>query len=85
MGCLLKPAPKRITIAGVLLWVAMLAPAIANADAPAAKPAPPARKKGFAVPAPVRAEHGGEPVNVTGQETIYDSKTDIFVVRATPS
>ena len=28
----------------------------------------------------MRVEHG-EPVNVTGQETIYDSKTDTFVVK----
>src|ERR1017187_1603742 len=60
----------------------MLSAAIANAAAPAAQPAPPARRtKGFAVPAPVRTEHGGEPVTVTGQETIYDSKTDTFVVK----
>ena len=58
----------------------MLLPEFANADAPA-PPQPAKREKGFAVPAPVRTEHGGEPVNVTGQETIYDSKTDIFVVK----
>jgi len=57
----------------------MLLPAIANADAPASQPAP-AQKKGFAVPAPVRHEHEA-PVNVTGQETIYDSRTDTFVVK----
>ena len=28
----------------------------------------------------MRAEHG-EPINVTGQETIYDSNTDTFVVK----
>jgi len=61
----------------------MLLPAVANADAPAApQPAPASKRgKGFAVPTPVRTEHEGEPVNVTGQETIYDSKTDIFVVK----
>ena len=61
----------------------MLSPAAANADPPAAPhPAPPATSsKGFAVPAPVRTEHEAEPVNVTGQETIYDSRTDIFVVK----
>ena len=82
MGCFLKPALKRIAIAVLLAWAAMLLPAIANADAPAAPAAPPTKaKKGFAVPAPVRTEHGGEPVTVTGQETIYDSKTDTFVVK----
>ncbi len=82
MGCFLKPALKRIAIAVLLVWAAMLPPAAANADAPAApQPAPAARsKKGFVVPAPVRSEHEAEPINVTGQETIYDSKTDIFVV-----
>ena len=61
----------------------MLSVAVARADTPAAgQPAPPTRpKKGFSVPAPVRTEHGGEPVIVTGQETIYDSKTDTFVVK----
>ena len=78
MGCFLKPALKRTAIA-VLVLAATLLPAIANADTPASQPAP-AQKRGFAVPAPVRAEHE-EPVNVTGQETIYDSKTDTFVVK----
>ena len=83
MGCFLKPALRRIAITVLLAWAAMLSPAIVNADAPAgSKPAPPAkRSKGFAVPAPVRSEHGAEPVTVTGQETIYDSKTDTFVVK----
>ncbi len=86
MGCFQKPALKRIAIAVLLTWAALLSPAVANADAPTAQPAQPAqpapaRKKGFAVPAPVRAEHGEEPVNITGQETIYDSKTDTFVVK----
>jgi LPS-assembly protein len=83
LGCFLKPALRRIAITVLLAWAAMLSPAIVNADAPAgSKPAPPAkRSKGFAVPAPVRSEHGAEPVTVTGQETIYDSKTDTFVVK----
>ena len=38
------------------------------------------RQRNPEFPAPVRAEHE-EPVNVTGQETIYDSKTDTFVVK----
>ncbi len=80
MGCLLKPALKRIAIAVLLAWAAMLSPASANADAPAA-PQPAKRSKGVAVPAPVRTEHGEEPITVTGQETIYDSKTDTFVVK----
>jgi LPS-assembly protein len=75
LGYFLKPALKRIAIAMVL--AAMLSPAIANAATP---PAQPAKSKGFAVPAAVRAEHEA-PVNVTGQETIYDSKTDTFVVK----
>jgi hypothetical protein len=83
LGCFLKPALKRIAIAVLSVWAAMLSPAVANAAAPAAQPA--RSKKGFAVPAPVRTEHGGEPVTVTGQETIYDSKTDIFVVKAAMS
>ncbi len=77
MGCFLKPALKRIAIAAV--WAAMLSPAIAIADTPTPPPAP-AQKKGFQVPTPVRAGHE-EPVTVTGQETIYDSKTDTFVVK----
>jgi len=83
LGCFLKPALRRIAITVLLAWAAMLSPAIVNADAPAgSKPAPPAkRSKGFAVPAPVRSEHGAEPVTVTGRETIYDSKTDTFVVK----
>jgi len=56
----------------------MLCPAGARADTPAAAPKPAPRKS--AIPAGVRAEHE-EPVNVTGQETIYDSKTDTFVVK----
>jgi LPS-assembly protein len=79
--CSLKPALKRIAIAVLFLlaWAAMLSPAAAIAD-PA--PAQPARaKRGFAVPAPVRSEHGAEPITITGQETIYDSKTDVFVVK----
>ncbi|MGC2278350.1 MAG: LPS assembly protein LptD [Candidatus Binatus sp.] len=64
----------------------MLLPAIAQADAPSAPSSPAAaattaaRKKKSSVPTPVRTEHE-EPVNVTGQETIYDSKTDTFVVK----
>jgi len=74
LGCFLKPAFKGIAIAVVL--AVMLSPAIARADAPAAEPT----KKKSGIPSPVRAEHE-EPVNVTGQETIYDSKTDTFVVK----
>lgn len=84
MGCLLKPALKSIAIAVLFACAATLSPAIANADAPAAaapKPVPAARKKGLGVPVPVRTEHAEEPVNITGQETIYDSKTDTFVVK----
>jgi LPS-assembly protein len=79
VGYLLKPALKGIAIA--MLWVlaATLAPAIARADTPAAAPAKSNPKKS-GIPAPVRAAHE-EPVNVTGQETIYDSKTDTFVVK----
>ena len=79
MGCFLKPALKRIAIAVVL--AAMLSPAIANAATPAPTDSRrPDKSKGFAVPPAVRAEHE-DPVNVTGQETIYDSKTDTFVVK----
>src|SRR6202167_3349987 len=58
----------------------MLLPVAAAAATPPTQPAPPPKGKGFQVPAPVRAEHEA-PVNVTGQETIYDSKTDTFVVK----
>ncbi|MGH7925376.1 MAG: hypothetical protein ACREQH_12385, partial [Candidatus Binatus sp.] len=58
---------------------AILSPVIANADSAVAEPAKSNPKKS-GIPAPVRAEHE-EPVNVTGQETIYDSKTDTFVVK----
>jgi len=63
-----------------MLWMlaATLWPAFANADSPAATTPPKQRRS--AIPAPVRTEHE-EPVNVTGQETIYDSKTDTFVVK----
>ncbi len=75
MGYFLKLALKSIAIAVVL--AAMLSPAVAIAAAQAAQNT---KKKGFQVPTPVKAEHG-EPVTVTGQETIYDSKTDTFVVK----
>ena len=77
MGCFLKPALKRLAIAG--LWAAMLAPRIAFADAPGAASSSSGPHRG-GVPSPVKAEHE-EPVNVTGQETIYDSKTDTFFVK----
>jgi LPS-assembly protein len=84
--CFLKPALKGIAIALLIVWAAMLIPAAANAQAPAAPPGQPAKpakpkSKGFAVPAQVRSEHGAEPVTITGQQTIYDSKTDTFVVK----
>ncbi len=56
----------------------MLAPGIAFADAPTASSSSGPHRGG--VPSPVKAEHQ-EPVNVTGQETIYDSKTDTFYVK----
>ena len=82
LGYFLKRALKRFTVAVLLIWAATLAAAIANADTTAPlKPTPPPNKaKSFAVPQPVRAEHGG-PVTINGQETIYDSKTDTFVVK----
>jgi len=79
--CFLKPAFKRIGIA--MLLVAIFLPAVARADAPATAAAasnPEAPKKKSGIPSTVRAAHE-EPVNVTGQETIYDSKTDTFVVK----
>ncbi len=64
----------------------MLAPAIAFADT-VSPPSPsssssqsPQSRRGSGVPAPVREEHH-EPINVTGKETIYDSKTDTFFVK----
>src|SRR5579863_4245071 len=76
VGCFLKPALKKFAIGG--LWAVMLAPGIAFADAPATSSNSGPHRGG--VPSPVRAEHE-EPVNVTGQETIYDSKTDTFYVK----
>jgi LPS-assembly protein len=80
--CFLKPALRSLAIALAIAWVALLSPAIARADSPspAAAPTTAASKRKSTIPAPVRVEHG-EPVNVTGQETIYDSKTDTFVVK----
>jgi LPS-assembly protein len=83
VGCFLKPAFRRIAIAVGL--AAVLLPAVARADAPAASspaaaPAVAAPRKKSSIPSPVRKEHE-EPVNVTGQETIYDSKTDTFIVK----
>jgi lipopolysaccharide assembly outer membrane protein LptD (OstA) len=72
LGYFLKRALRRLAIAVVL--VVTLAPVLAFAATQASKPKP------GAVPVPVRTEHQ-EPVNVTGQETIYDSKTDTFVVK----
>lgn len=57
----------------------MLVPGIALADAPAA-PSSNSKAHGSGVPGPVKAEHE-EPINVTGQETIYDSRTDTFYVK----
>jgi lipopolysaccharide assembly outer membrane protein LptD (OstA) len=79
VGCFLKPALKTIAIATLCLLAATLSPTIAAADSTAASPPKVAPKKS-GIPSPVRAEHE-EPVNVTGQETIYDSKTDTFVVK----
>ncbi len=79
MGYFLKQALRMVAVAVVL--AAMLLPTLATAAATPNQPLPPAKKtKGFAVPTPVRAGHEA-PVTVTGQETIYDSKTDTFVVK----
>src|SRR5579863_3389805 len=75
VGCFLRPALSRIAVGG--LWAAMLLPATVFAQAPASNPG---SHRGGGVPAPVRAEHE-EPVNVTGNETIYDSGTDTFFVK----
>ncbi|MGA6971790.1 MAG: LPS assembly protein LptD [Candidatus Binatus sp.] len=78
MGYFLKRALRRIAIAAV---VVMLAPTMVLAVTTApASPAKQARPKAGTVPTGVRTEHQ-EPVNITGQETIYDSKTDTFVVK----
>jgi LPS-assembly protein len=80
VGCFLKPALKSLAITIAIVWAALLLPVIAAAATPPVQPAPPKKSKGFGVPSPVRAEHQA-PVNITGQETIYDSKTDTFVVK----
>jgi LPS-assembly protein len=77
LGYFLKPALRRIAIAVVL--AVMLAPLIAFA-APAPAATASGKQKPGKVPSGVRSEHQ-EPVNITGQETIYDSKTDTFVVK----
>src|SRR5258708_39817406 len=56
----------------------MLAPGIAHAAAPGTGPS--AKAHGSGIPSPVKAAHE-EPISVTGQETIYDSKTDTFYVK----
>jgi lipopolysaccharide assembly outer membrane protein LptD (OstA) len=55
-----------------------LAASMAFADAPGAGPS--AKAHGSGIPSPVKAAHE-EPISVTGQETIYDSKTDTFYVK----
>jgi LPS-assembly protein len=72
LGYFLKPALRKVAITA--LFAVILLPSVA----PAASPAASARK--IRVPATVPASHE-EPVNVTGQKTIYDSKTDTFVVK----
>ena len=62
-----------------MVWAALLLPAVARAADPR-RAATPAKRKSAGIPTPVRTEHEA-PVNVTGQETIYDSKTDTFVVK----
>jgi LPS-assembly protein len=78
VGCFLKLALRRIAIAAVWILAAMLLPAVALAAAPAAAPTQSAKRS--AIPSTVRAAHQ-EPVTITGQETIYDSKTDTFTVK----
>jgi lipopolysaccharide assembly outer membrane protein LptD (OstA) len=72
LGCFLKPALNKVAVA--VVWAAMLLPAVAIAATPSMK------SRAAGVPAPIRAAHE-EPVNITGQETIYDSRTDTFVVK----
>jgi LPS-assembly protein len=75
-GCFLKPGFKSVAIA-VLCAVMLVATGIAGAAAPSSASS---SHRGVGIPAPVKAEHE-EPINVTGQETIYDSKTDTFIVK----
>jgi LPS-assembly protein len=77
VGCFLKLALKNF--ATLIFWAAMLVPGVALAAAPASHSSG-AKSGGGGVPPSVRAEHE-EPINVTGQETIYDSNTDTFVVK----
>ena len=80
MGCFLKPALKRIGIAIVVDvgrdCCGRLSPTLIRLLRRLRNKL----RRNPAIPAPVRVEHE-EPVNVTGQETIYDSKTDTFVVK----
>src|SRR5258708_2200300 len=72
LGYFLKPALRRVAITA--LFAVLFLPAVAHAQIGAAR----ARK--LRVPATMRASRE-EPINVTGQETIYDSKTDTFFVK----
>ena len=72
MGYFLKPALRKVAITA--LFAVLFLPAVARAQIGAAR----ARK--LRVPATMRASRE-EPINVTGQETIYDSKTDTFIVK----
>jgi LPS-assembly protein len=72
LGYFLKPALRKVAITA--LFAVLFLPAVARAQIGAAR----ARK--LRVPATMRASRE-EPINVTGQETIYDSKTDTFAVK----
>ncbi|HEY6420459.1 MAG TPA: LPS assembly protein LptD [Candidatus Binataceae bacterium] len=70
--CFLKHAIKSLTL-GIIAAMFCLG---AAASAWCAQQ----QQKGPLLPPSVHAEHE-EPVNVTGKETIYDSKTDTYIVR----
>ena len=72
LGYFLKPALRKVAITA--LFAVLFLPAVARAQIGAA------RARNLRVPATMRASRE-EPINVTGQETIYDSKTDTFAVK----
>jgi LPS-assembly protein len=72
LGYFLKPALRKVAITA--LFAVLFLPAFARAQISAA------RARNLRVPATMHASRE-EPINVTGQETIYDSKTDTFIVK----
>lgn len=71
-GCFLRRAYKKLWLVAILATLAWR-PSLAAAQLGS-------NTGGAALPGSVSAEHE-EPVNVTGQETIFDSRNDVFTVK----